>query len=173
MSEHVTTWLNAYHDGELTGRQLQRVETHLGECASCREELEQLRFLSAMLQESPAPSDRIPPEQFVAQVGLRLPRRPARPAPQRTLRVAWQLAPLVLLGAWAFLQTVLIVTTLTRVALGLGLGGDMAATLLPATSGGLWQAVRLNLILPGVIALLYLSWLASWWSRRRQQENGF
>ena len=40
------------------------------------------------------------------------------------------------------------------------------------TSGGLWQAVRLNLILPGVIGMLYLSWLASWWSRRQLRENG-
>lgn len=172
MSEHVTAWLNAYHDGELTGRQLNRVEAHLAECAPCRAELEQLRFLSAMLQESPALSESLPPEQFVAQVGLRLPRRQEEPAFQRALRVAWQLAPLVLLGAWAFLQTVLIVTVLTRVALGLGLGGETAATLLPAESRGLWQGVLLNLILSGVIALSYLSWLASWWSHHRQQENG-
>jgi len=171
MSEHVTDWLNAYHDGELTERQRKRVEAHLAECASCRAELEQLRFLSAALRESPLPSDFLPPELFVAQVGLQLPRRPEGPAPRKALWVAWRLTPLVLLGALVFLQTVLLVTGLTRVAVGLGLGGETAATLLPVRTGGLWQAVQLNLILPGVIALLYLSWLASWWSRRQQQEN--
>lgn len=169
MNEHVTGWLSAYHDGELKGRQRHRVEAHLAECAPCRAELDQLRSLSAMLQESPAPTDLVPPEQFVAQVGLRLPRRPAR---QRALLAAWRLFPLMLLGVWVFLQTALIVTVLTRVALGFGLGGELVAMLLPAESGGLRQVVGLNLILPGVIALLYVSWLASWWSRRQQQENG-
>ena len=55
MNEHVTPWLGAYHDGELRGRRLQQVETHLAHCAACRAELEELRALSALLQESPVP----------------------------------------------------------------------------------------------------------------------
>lgn len=171
MSEHVTNWLSAYHDGELKGRQRRQVEAHLAECASCRGELDQLRSLSATLAASPPPADLMPPEQFVAQVGLRLPRRPARTAPQRALLAAWWLVPLVLLGAWVFLQALLIVTELTEFALDLGLGGETVAAFLPAESGSLWQGLRLNLLLSGLIGLAYLSWLASWWSRRQHLNN--
>ena len=31
MSEHVIEWLNAYHDGELRGGKLQRVQEHLAD----------------------------------------------------------------------------------------------------------------------------------------------
>jgi anti-sigma factor RsiW len=174
MSEHMTAWLSAYYDGELKGRQLRQVEAHLSDCAPCRAELDRLRVLSAMLRESPAASGLMPPEQFVAQVGLRLPRKPDRPVSQRALLAAWWIAPLVLLGVWVFLQTVVIVTGVTRVALDLSLGGELAAMLLPVESGGLWEGVRLNLILPGVIGLLYWSWLASWWvsSQRQKREMG-
>jgi hypothetical protein len=41
---------SAYIDGELTGRQCAAVGTHLGGCASCREELETLRNAIAMLE---------------------------------------------------------------------------------------------------------------------------
>ena len=29
MTDHVTAWLAAYHDGELTGRRVRKVEAHL------------------------------------------------------------------------------------------------------------------------------------------------
>ena len=87
------------------------------------------------------------------------------------------------------------------VALPLGLGGDVAAGLLPASQGGMWLAeildlsgagledvarvvlqllqgggplgwgVVLNLGSLGVIGLLYWSWLASWWARRRHRTR--
>ena len=84
MMEHVLEWLDAYHDGELHGRQLHRVEEHLAQCEMCRDELESLDAFSALLQESPPAENLMQshqkslmrPEQFVAQVGLMLPRRP-------------------------------------------------------------------------------------------------
>jgi anti-sigma factor RsiW len=99
MTEHVTAWLGAYHDGELQGRRWRQVEAHLAHCATCRAGLERLRALAALLQESPAAGDLMPPERFVAQVGLRLPRRPERPAWQRGLEIGWQVVPLGLFGA--------------------------------------------------------------------------
>jgi len=139
MTEHVTAWLGAYHDGELQGRRLRQVETHLSHCATCRAELEKLRALAALLQESPAAGNLTPPDRFVAQVGLRLPRRPEQPAWQRGLEIGWRMVPVGLLGAWAFVQAVLAVAQMVLFALRVGLGGDMVAELLPS-SEELWLA---------------------------------
>lgn len=200
MNKHVTAWLGAYHDGELRGRRLRQVETHLAHCAMCRAELESLQALTALLQQSPAAEDLMLPERFVAQVGLQLPRRPERSAWQRGVEIGWQLAPLGLLGAWAFVHAVLIVASVVLIALQMGLGGDVVAGLLPASQQGSGLAemlspssaslnnvgrvmlqllshrgllnwgVTLNLVLLAVIGLLYWSWLASWWARRQRRQ---
>jgi hypothetical protein len=199
MTEHVTAWLGAYHDGELQGLRLRQVEAHLAHCATCRADLERLQALTALLQESPVAEDLTPPDRFVAQVRLRLPRRPERPAWQRILETGWQLVPVGLLGAWAFVQTAFIVAGGVLVALRMGLGEDVAAGLLPAAQqepwlteafnlssaglndvsrmmlqllsngGPLGWGVTLNLVSLVVISLLYWSWLASWWARRQHQ----
>jgi predicted anti-sigma-YlaC factor YlaD len=201
MTEHVTAWLGVYHDGELRGRRVQQVEAHLAGCATCRAELERLRGLSALLTESLAVPDLTPPEHFVAQVGLRLPRRPERSAWQRGLELGWQLAPLGLLGAWAVVQAVFAVAGLLLIALQMDLGGDALAWLLPVPpqgtrltgvfglsdiglndvgqialnllrdGGPLGWGVTLNLVSLLVIGLLYWSWLASWWVRHRRQQR--
>jgi anti-sigma factor RsiW len=201
MTEHVMAWLAAYHDGELRARRVQQVEAHLAGCATCRAELEKLRGLSALLGESPAPSELTPSERFVAQVGLRLPRHPEQPAWQRGLEIGWQLAPLGLLGAWAGVQALFAVAGWVLIALQMGLGGDAIASMLPVSPQGPWLAdvfslsdiglndvgqiglnllrdggplgwgVTLNLALLMVIGLLYWSWLASWWVRRRRQQR--
>ena len=200
MTEHVTTWLGAYHDGELRGLRLRQVEAHLVQCATCRADLERLRALAALLQESPAAENLTPPERFVAQVGLRLPRRPERPAWQRALEIGWQLAPLGLLGAWVFVQAVFTMAGAVLIALRMGLGGDVVAGLLPASQQGpslseifslsgaslgdvgqivlqllsirapLGWGFTLNLVSLVVIGLLYWSWLASWWARRQHRQ---
>jgi len=200
MTEHVTTWLGAYHDGELRGLRLRQVEAHLAQCATCRADLERLRALAALLQESPAAENLTPPERFVAQVGLRLPRRPERPAWQRALEIGWQLAPLGLLGAWVFVQAVFTMAGAVLIALRMGLGGDVVAGLLPASQQGpslseifslsgaslgdvgqivlqllsirapLGWGFTLNLVSLVVIGLLYWSWLASWWARRQHRQ---
>jgi hypothetical protein len=139
MTEHVTNWLGAYHDGELRGLRLRQVEAHLAQCATCRADLERLRALAALLQESPAAENLTPPERFVARVGLRLPRRPKQPAAaawQRALEIGWQLAPLGLLGVWVFVQAVFTMAGAVLVALRMGLGGDVVAGLLPASQQG-------------------------------------
>lgn len=76
MIEHVTDLLGAYLDGELHGLRLRQVEEHLTRCAACRQELEQLRGLSALLQESLPVESFTPAERFAANLALRLPRRP-------------------------------------------------------------------------------------------------
>jgi len=201
MTDHVTAWLGAYHDGELRGLRLRQVETHLAHCATCRAELERLRALATLLQESPAAGDLTPPERFVAQVGLRLPRRPERPTWQRAMEIGWRLAPVGLLGAWAYGQAVFVVTGVVMDALQMGLGGDVVAGLLPVSQQRLWLAevfslsnvglndagrimlrmlsnggplgwgVMLHLLLSVVIGLLCCSWLASWWARRQHRQQ--
>jgi hypothetical protein len=201
MNEHVTTWLGAYHDGELKGFRLRQVEAHLADCATCRAELEQLQTLTTLLQASPAAEGLTPSERFVAQVGLRLPRHPTQPVWKRTLELGWRLAPVGLLGAWVFVQTTFLVTKIVMGALRMGLGGELAAELLPTLQPGLSLSklfgssgaslgdvgkfivqllngggplgwgVMLNLGSLVVIGLLYWSWLASWWARR-QRQNG-
>jgi anti-sigma factor RsiW len=127
MNKHVTDWLGAYHDGELHGRQLQWVEAHLARCEVCRAELEKLQALTALLQEAPKAETLTQAERFVAQVGLRLPRHPARPAWHRALELGWRIVPLGLFGAWAFVRAVFIVADVLQI----GLGGGLAAKLLP------------------------------------------
>ena len=157
--------------------------------------------MGALLQESPAATGLMPPDRFVAQVGLRLPRRPTQPAWQRALETGWRLVPAGLLGAWAFVQVLLLLSSVVLGALRLGLGSDIAALLPPASRQGSWLAdtlslssaslndlggiasqllsnggplgwgVTLNLVSLVVIGLLYWSWLASWWVRR-QRSNG-
>ena len=199
MIEHVTPWLSPYHDGELQGRRLRQVEEHLEHCAACRTELEQLQKLSALLQESPVAVACTSPDRFVAQVGLRMERRQEKPAWQKVLETGWRLTPASLVGAWAFVQTVFIVTGIALIALQVGIDvdvlgleipqgetwlsaglssvlglmgaelGDTARTILHLL-GTLSWAIVLYLAALVVIGMLYWGWLASLWARRRHQE---
>jgi len=45
VDEHVGELVSGYIDGELTQQQRQRVEIHCGNCAACRQELEELKQL--------------------------------------------------------------------------------------------------------------------------------
>ena len=47
--------VSAYHDGELSGDERRLMEEHLGRCASCARELEQLRSLSRLLAAATMP----------------------------------------------------------------------------------------------------------------------
>jgi hypothetical protein len=200
MKGHVTEWLGAYVDGELSGMRLRRVESHLRECSVCRREVDWLRALSGLLEESSAVERRTSPERFVAQVGLRLPRRQERPPAQRALEVGWKMVPAGLLFSLAFVHSVFLVAGVIQLGLWMGLGGEVGALLLPPSSGGLslpdlstlsqasvsgaigtvWELVQsgsalawlpvLYLCLLFVIGLLYCSWLASWWAHRRHRQ---
>jgi hypothetical protein len=157
--------------------------------------------LTALLQESSVAEGLVRPERFVAQVGLRLPRRPTQPAWKRLLETGWRMVPVGLLGAWAFVQVVLLLSSAILGALRLGLGSDIAAWLPPASQQGSWLTdtlslssaslndlggiasqllssggplgwgVTLNLVSLVVIGLLYWSWLASWWVRRQRSNS--
>lgn len=196
MSEHVTEYLSAYHDGELAGRRLRQVDAHLDECASCRAALDKLHALSALLQQAPAPERLERPDRFVAQVGLRLPRRQEQPPGKRALGFAWRLAPAALLGAWVFSQAVFFVVWLLMWVWRTSAGGEWLSALLYVAPPASWWAgvsrladaslpdvgrfilqpcvewaVFLQLLVLSVIGICYCSWLASWWAYRRRVQR--
>ncbi len=160
MSEHVTAWVSAYHDGELHGARLLQVETHLRDCPACRAELEALKALSGLLQKNPAMPARTPPERFVAQVRLRTRLHPAQ---QRRQQAGWLIVPLSLLGIWAFLQAVLLLSHLVLMALPLfgGLAGAQAGWF---PGQRVAQLFVLDTALTAVLAALLLGWMAGWWA---------
>jgi anti-sigma factor RsiW len=160
MNEHVLDWIAAYYDGELHGDRLRAVETHLQGCAACRAELEALGALGARLQASPPMPARTPPEQFVAQVRLRLPERSAPTAGRARLRRAASLwLPLAVLALWALGQAVLAVGGLLLTWLGTRMN----------TFIGPVELLVLNLALTGVAAGLIVGCLASWWAAREKE----
>ncbi len=182
MNEHVLDWIGAYHDGELHGDRRRAVEAHLRTCAVCQAELAAVQNLALRLQASPPMPARTPPEQFVAQVRLRLPPRTA-PVPSRVrLQQATGLwLPLSVLGLWAFGQAVLLVS-----ALAVGVGGLPAAVSFvlpplpglgplpllsaltpPAVWSGWLTLLALNAGLTAAAAVLVWGCLAGWWAAHK------
>jgi len=196
MSTHVSEWLNAYHDGELHGTQLHRVEVHLAECGICQAELESLESLSSVLHEVPAP-EFTAPERFAAQINLRLPHEQTKVSRKQILEIGWWMIPVGLLGAWVFIATSTVLSDILYTAHNLGLLsgisnwlslGSSNAVYLSSTLGqaGLLSGNSLNwaeatetftrMSLPQIslqvsIALLYLSWIAIWWARHTRHQR--
>jgi|SRR5690349_3585887 len=196
MSNHVTEWLNAYFDGELTGKQLIRVEEHLATCETCQVEFESLGKLSSLLQEVPTP-EFTPPERFAAHVSLRVPHQQVVVSKKQLIDVGWWLIPVGLVASWVFLSTafamgdilstvnslgmlsglsewlgpgsnnIYLSTTIGQMGLLNGNGLDWAEAVETLTRAS-WPQILLQIS----IALVYLSWLAIWWTRQQSQEHG-
>ncbi len=192
MHEEMRTLLNAYLDGELQGRRMREMETHLACCAACQNELKELRLASDLLQADPAP-EFTPAERFASQLILSLPRRPLRDQPPKPGSPAWWLIPTGLLGAWFFVQTVFTLTDLVTTANITGLLGHAtswlgsgqestwfitASSLFGGQAVGAQPALSLldnvsvfaaNLLggffWQAGIVLLYWAWLFFWWLR--------
>jgi anti-sigma factor RsiW len=127
--------LPAYADGEVGPLQGARIEAHLAACAPCREELAALRSLSDLLQAAPAAAPRLSEARFVAQVGLKLPRRPERTPVQEALLTGWRLMPVLVVGVWLFIRTAMLITTGITALLALGIGGETLGAIVPAPAG--------------------------------------
>ena len=196
MSDHITEWLNPYLDRELKGSQLRQVEAHLAQCRECSSELASLRRLSSLLQQAPAP-EFTPAGRFAAQVNLRLPNRPAASSGKRILELGWWMVPVGLLAAWVFLSTSVAANDMLSLANRLGLLNSLSGWLAFGSANspewsamlgqmGLLGGAELNwaeltetltrTALPHMglqvsIALLYLAWIATWWTRRTAPEH--
>ena len=197
MSNHVTEWLNAYFDGELTGSRLHQVEDHLAECEACQAELESLYSLSGLLQEVSAPGFSSP-ERLAAQVSLRLPHQPVVISRKQIIEFSWWTIPVGLLASWIFISTAFVIGDILSAAsnlgllsgisdwLGFGLSNDVYVSTtigqlgLLSGNGLNWAEAtetftRMSLpqiIMQVSIALLYLSWIAIWWTRHQRQQPG-
>lgn len=199
MADHIHEWLGAYHDGELRGARLRKVEGHLAACAECRAELEQIRMLSDLLQNSEPAGEFLPTERFVANLNLRLPRQPQQSQPP--FKAGWWSLPLVLLGIWLFIDITFSLSWAASLAANTGLLGSDLTWLRgnPPQMG--WFAAAMNLLrdqplpllwefLSGLnqanvfitrllrtlvpqllLAAAYLGWLFSWWLRQQQEPS--
>jgi predicted anti-sigma-YlaC factor YlaD len=197
MPKHMREWLNAYLDGELHGSRLREVEAHLAECPTCQAELESLAGISNMLHEVPEP-EYMPAERFASRVSLRLPHRQVRPTRNQVFEIGWWMIPVALLAAWIFINTSFFLNDLVSLAGTLGfvnsvsdwlIFGSTAEAYWTATLGqfGVLSGQSLDLAaatesvtrsaLPQIslqlsIALLYLGWIAVWWTRHTRQGRG-
>ena len=194
MHEDKRALLSAYLDGELHGTRLQEMKLHLSACEACRNELEELRLVSDLLQADPFP-EFMPAGRFASNLVLNLPRRTMRDLPAKPASLAWWLVPAGLLAAWSFIQTVFTLTGVVTAAQLPGLLGH-AAQWLNSGQQTVWFAAVSSLfgsqvaasqpelslmntlnvlgvhLLDGFlwqasIVLLYWSWLSIWWLRRR------
>lgn len=194
MSNHVTEWLNAYLDSELTGRRLHQVEEHLAECEACQAELDALQGLSALLQEVPA-AEFPSAERFATQVNLLLPQKRIAAPRRQLLEVGWWMIPVGLLMAWIFIGTAVLVSDVFSAANNFGLLDGTTALLVSDPSENAYWTSTLGQVgllegeslqwaertesytrnvLPQFvwqvsIALLYLTWIAIWWARQTRQ----
>jgi len=197
MSNHVSEWLNAYFDGELTGKLLHQVEDHLAECEACQAELDSLQGLSELLQDVPAP-EFTPADRFAAQVNLRIPHKQAVISRRQVMEAGWWMIPVGLLASWIFIGTAFALGDVLLAAGNLGLLSGVSEWLgsvpsnhvyLSTTIGqmGLLSGTGLNwaeatetftrvslpeIIIQISIALLYVSWIAIWWARHTRQQHG-
>ena len=181
----------------LSGKRLIRVQAHLAECETCQAELEGLRKLSALLQETSSVVEFTPTERFAAQVALRLPHRKLHPSGHEYQRKAWWLVPVGLFAAWVFLQVTLGLSTLLTAAGQTGLLDDTTAWLQAGQQHSIWIMTATNLFAGNLnatsrqllqflgeadvlgeilfvqvewqigIAVLYWGWLIFWWLRQR------
>lgn len=202
MSKHITEWLNAYLDGELHGSWLQHVEAHLAECQACQSELQSLERLSGLLHKVPTP-EFTSPERFAAQVNLRLPHRQKAIPGKKIVEISWWMIPVGLLGVWIFIHTSFVVSDILSAASNLGLLSGISDWLGTSSSNDVYLSTTIGqtgllsgnvlnwaeatetftrISLPQItlqvsIALLYLSWIAIWWTRhtrhQRQQHGQF
>jgi len=197
MSEHILELLGAYLDGELSGGQLGRVETHLEECQYCLEEYQVLQALSVTLHDATVP-DFPSPERLAADVALRLPRKPVKPVSSRALEIGWWLAPVGLIATWIFISTILLVSNMVEATNGFGLLSSASDWLASGSPGGadysafvgqfgflepetqqlftrsesITRNVLANIFWQVAIGIFYLSWLAIWWARHMRQGLG-
>jgi hypothetical protein len=195
MNGHVSEWLGAYLDGELSFARRQQVHAHLEICKDCLAELEGLRRVSAMLHSAPVP-EFTPADTFAARLTLQLPRREPVEQPPGRPSLLWYTIPALILAAWFFYRTVLAVSGLAGVLGGANLpGGDPvngSHSLWFSALSGLFDG-RLNSLPQAMLTiadqvsliavdvfhglfwqtlagLFYLAWLAAWLIRHTPRQ---
>lgn len=103
MPDQMSIKLEAYLDGELDKRGQKEVEAHLEKCPSCRDELEELRKLSALMDAIPEP-DFASASEFKARIMLQLPRKEETAKASSNGRNLLWLVPVAVLTILIFVQ---------------------------------------------------------------------
>jgi putative zinc finger protein len=196
MSNHVTEWLNAYFDGELHGHRLEQVEEHLAKCKTCQAELGSLQSLSGWLHEVPVP-EFISSERFATQVNLLLPHQQPTTPENKLFEIGWWLIPVGLLATWVFISTSTWLSDIVSAANYIGVLKNVSGWIAFGSANNVYWSNTLGQfgVLPGhssnwaeaievfaraslpqfivhiSIAIIYLSWLALWWSRHTHQAQ--
>ncbi len=200
MRKHIDAQLQAYFDGELLGKNKEKVEVHLDGCEDCQLKLNELAQLSSILQEDPKVSQKANSEKFVSQVILRLPRKVDVPWWRKAGSIAYMLIPAILFVALVFNTTTNISNNLLVGAEFLGIGEEEISLLLnepvleeveiqfPLPSldmfeigGSVWLSlgninifgidVSNSFIYPLVFGLLSISWMIGWWVSQEQKQK--
>jgi anti-sigma factor RsiW len=193
--EHVRQWLSAYLDNELSNARRIQLEAHLAACDACTGELQTLRGLSSLLQESVAPAPWLSQEQFAAIVMERLPANTAPSSWRQMLWAVWWAAPPLALLGWVFQQLIAwaldlyqlanlagwlglkelelpTAGTATQAMLASGLQGLVAwlQVFTPLGLGVRWLSSELlGLWSSAALVLLLACWLASWWMLQKNE----
>ena len=198
MKPHVTEWLGAYHDGELTSNRKHQVENHLLDCETCRAEFESYKELSSLLKTDVVPHQ-TSTERFVYNLTLNLPRRPIQTPSRKALEIGWWLIPVGALGVWLFLQITFSLSSVFLTLSETGLLGNGLSWLQVSAPQTRWVSLAFDFfggqigpnskfilsvvnelglsvqnltnryIGQALIAVLYLGWLVSWWLRQPKQ----
>ena len=199
MTQHVKELIPLYHDGELDLKQSRIVKQHLGTCSECRREFQSLQNLSLLLQKNPVPKSSLAPERFTANINLRLARRKKEFSRKTVFELLWNMIPWGLLGGWIFMQVLMLVVTLVSLLLLSPLGSPANLADFAPGPGSFWNflltsilskagmqfdlselfnvlgftgwMVFFNLIIPLVFIVLYLSWFAGWFIRKRSAQT--
>jgi hypothetical protein len=197
--EHVTHWLGAYLDGEVTEKLRVEIEEHLQGCLACQAELERLDQLLSLLHAEPPLVLHTSDSAFSRQVLDRI-NRPVLPLWQRIFQVGWRLAPLVIFTMWAFFQGISWMSSLVLFGMtwipGMSNAFQVMAPLTKVGGDTLWSdllqmslvnptvhqaadsvawlepsalLILFNLALIFVLAGLFVGWLASWWTYHRSK----
>src|SRR5215218_2106597 len=158
MSNHVSEWLNAYHDGELRGSRLHQVEVHLMECEFCQAELESLESLSSLLHEVPTP-EFMPAERLATQINLRLPHKQVNVSKSKLVEVGWWMIPVGLLATWVFIGTSFFISDLLATANNLGLLSGLSDWLASGPANDIYLSATLGQF--GILSGSSLNWAES------------
>lgn len=182
MIDHFTLLLDAYLDNELPPSKIQAVEQHLLNCLNCQAELQKRRRLVDLLHKVPPVKTIRAEHQFIANVSSQLTGRPSIDwLTSSIFKFRWQVIPVSLLIAMAFIKTVSLMGTMIEIIPGASGMIIKKISWLPFNFTimdpyqnflwffGLFRILNWNWI-TGIaafimISLIYISWLAVWWIR--------
>ena|GEM_PF-557699 len=158
--------LDRYVDGTLKAPQMRSISEHLRQCAACRELLQELKVVDALLETSSAPE--LPPNFTFAVMA----ETNDLPAPSHRQHPLWSFLALYVTAAWVaavsaiLVSGVSVLTIISSIAAALSRTGSGIALVMDDASRGITHALPplaafgagillIDLALAATVALLY------------------